>query len=191
MCRYRYPPFIQTYQNKPIDLVVSGPNFGKNSSNLYILASGTVGAAMEAVTHGVKAIALSYAFNSMDHDFNTLKEAAKISVKLIKKLYDELNHHPEIDLFSINIPLVDSLKLGQTKIEYAPILQNQWGSIYTPRDTLNDKGQIQFDWTPDFKRVYKDGLIDHNHTDSRVLLNEGYKRHSFKSCISAVVNFVG
>lgn len=178
-------------KNKPIDLVVSGPNFGKNSSNLYILASGTVGAAMEAVTHGVKAIALSYAFNSMDHDFNTLKEAAKISVKLIKKLYDELNHHPEIDLFSINIPLVDSLKLGQTKIEYAPILQNQWGSIYTPRDTLNDKGQIQFDWTPDFKRVYKDGLIDHNHTDSRVLLNEGISVTPLKAAFQLLSTLSG
>ena len=178
-------------KHKPIDLVVSGPNFGKNSSNLYILASGTVGAAMEAVTHGVKAIALSYAFNSMDHDFNTLKEAAKISVKLIKKLYNELNNHPEIDLFSVNIPLVDSLKLGQTKIEYAPIMQNQWGSIYTQKDTLNDKGQIQFDWTPDFKRVYKDGLIDHNHTDSRVLLDEGISVTPLKAAFQLLSTLSG
>ncbi|KAI5970076.1 PBY1 [Candida margitis] len=178
-------------KNKPIDLVVSGPNFGKNSSNLYILASGTVGAAMEAVTHGVKAIALSYAFNSMDHDFNTLKEAAKISVKLIKKLYTELNQHPEIDLFSINIPLVDSLKLGQTKIEYAPIFQNQWESIYTTRDTLNDKGQIQFDWTPDFKRVYKDGLIDHNRTDSRILLEEGISVTPLKAAFQSLSTLSG
>lgn len=178
-------------KNKPIDLVVSGPNFGKNSSNLYILASGTVGAAMEAVTHGIKAIALSYAFNSMDHDFNTLKEAAKISVKLIEKLYLELKHHPEIDLFSINIPLVDSLRLGHTRIEYAPILQNQWGSIYTPRDALNDKGQIQFDWTPDFKRVYKDGLIDHNHTDSRVLLKEGISVTPLKAAFEQLSTLTG
>ncbi|KAI5959322.1 PBY1 [Candida theae] len=178
-------------KHKPIDLVISGPNFGKNSSNLYILTSGTVGAAMEAVTHGVRAIALSYAFNSMDHDFNTLKEAAKISVKLIKKLYTELTHHPEIDLFSINIPLVDSLKLGQTKIEYAPILQNQWGSIYTPQETLNDKRQIQFDWTPDFKRVYKDGLIDHNHTDSRVLLKEGISVTPLKAAFQELQTLSG
>lgn len=160
-------------KNKPVDLVISGPNFGKNSSNLYILASGTVGAAMEAVTHGVKSIALSYAFNNLDHDYYILKEAAKISVKLIKKLYQQLQSSSNIDLFSINIPLVDSLNLESTKIYYAPILQNHWESIYTPLLETNEKGQLQFSWTPDFKKVYKDGLADKNHTDSRVLLEEG------------------
>ncbi|KAG7665198.1 PBY1 [[Candida] subhashii] len=160
-------------KNKPVDLVISGPNFGKNSSNLYILASGTVGAAMEAVTHGVKAIALSYAFNNMDHDYWILKEAAKISVKLIEKLYLELKKNEEIDMFSINVPLVDSLKLGRTKIHYAPIFKNTWRSIYSPLPEPNHKGQLEFSWTPDFKQVYKDGLEDFSHSDSRVLLDEG------------------
>lgn len=160
-------------KQKPIDLVISGPNFGKNSSNLYILASGTVGAAMEAVTHGIKSIALSYAFNNLDHDYYILKEAAKISVKLIEKLYIKLKESDEIDLFSINIPLVDSLNIKSTKISYAPILQNYWKSIYSPMDEPNEKGQSQFSWTPDFKQVYKDGIKDKNHTDSRVLLEEG------------------
>ena len=79
---------------------------------------------MEAVTHGIKSIALSYAFNNLDHDYYILKEAAKISVKLIKKLYQQIKNSSEIDLFSINIPLVDSLNLQSTKIFYAPILKN-------------------------------------------------------------------
>ncbi|RCK59399.1 putative tubulin--tyrosine ligase PBY1 [Candida viswanathii] len=160
-------------KEKPVDLVISGPNFGKNSSNLYILASGTVGAAMEAVTHGIKAIALSYAFNNLDHDYYILKEAAKISVKLIAKLYKELQRSEEVDLFSVNIPLVDSLDIKTTKISYAPILQNYWKSIYSPLGEPNEKGQLQFSWTPDFKKVYKDGMNDLEHTDSRVLLEEG------------------
>lgn len=157
----------------PVDLVISGPNFGKNSSNLYILASGTVGAAMEAVTHGVKAIALSYAFNNLDHDFDILKEAAKLSVKLIDKLYPELKNNEDVDLYSVNVPLIPSLKAGQTRIHYAPILLNYWNSIYTPMLEKNKDGQTQFAWTPDFKKVYKDGLEDTDHTDSRVLLDEG------------------
>ncbi|KAG7193692.1 uncharacterized protein KQ657_000379 [Scheffersomyces spartinae] len=160
-------------QKGPIDLVISGPNFGKNSSNLYILASGTVGAAMEAVTHGVKAIALSYAFNNLDHDFDTLKEAAKISVKLIAKLYPDLKDNEDVDLYSVNVPLIPSLKAGKTRIHYAPILLNYWNSIYTPMLEKNEGGQTQFAWTPDFKKVYKDGLEDTEHTDSRVLLDEG------------------
>lgn len=162
---------IHHIKDTPIDLVVSGPNFGKNSLNLYILTSGTVGAAMEAVTHGVKSIALSYAFNSLEHKYAVLKEAAKISVKLIAKLYKQLQTEAQVDLFSVNIPLVDSLKLGQTRIHYAPILQNLWNSIYAPN--VDESGRKQFTWNPDFKKVYKDGLLDNSHTDSRVLLNEG------------------
>lgn len=162
---------IHHINDTPIDLVVSGPNFGKNSLNLYILTSGTVGAAMEAVTHGVKAVALSYAFNSLEHNHDILKEAAKILVKLIAKLYRQLQVQPQVDLFSVNIPLVDSLKLGKTLVHYAPILQNLWNSIYSP--DVDDSGRKRFLWSPDFKKVYKDGLLDTSHTDSRVLLNEG------------------
>lgn len=160
-------------KNKPIDLVLSGPNFGKNSSNLYIMTSGTVGAAIEAVTHGVPAIAMSYSFNNLDHDYDILKEAAKISVRLVRDLYQELKVNDKIDLFSINIPLVESLKLGTTKVKYAPILRNSWKSIYSPAPELNELGQQQFVWNPDFKSVYKHGLQDFTHTDSRILLEEG------------------
>lgn len=160
-------------KEKPIDLVLSGPNLGKNSSNLYILASGTVGAAMEAVTHGIKSIALSYAFINSDHDYDILKEAAKISVKLIKKLYNQLQEQKDVDLYSINVPLIESLKLGRTSIHYTPILENYWASIYSKASEVNELGQEQFHWNPDFKKVYKDGLTDYRHTDSRVLLDEG------------------
>ncbi|KAK6454811.1 tubulin-tyrosine ligase family-domain-containing protein [Scheffersomyces xylosifermentans] len=170
----------------PIDLVVSGPNFGKNSSNLYILTSGTVGAAMEAVTHGVKSIAVSYAFNNLNHDYHILKEAAKISVKLIKKLYGQLQNQDNIDIFSVNVPLIPSLELGKTKIQYAPVLKNYWNSIYAPAEDLNEHGQQQFTWNPDFKKVYKDGLNDFNHTDSRVLLNEGISVTPLKASFNIV-----
>lgn len=174
------------YLNKghaPIDLVISGPNFGKNSSNLYILSSGTVGAALESCTHGIKAIALSYEFRSLVHNFKNLKEAAKLSVKLIEKLYKEWDN--EVNLYSINIPLIDSLKFGETKIMYAPIMNNQWNSIYEP--TINEEtGEKQFKWNPDFKKVYKDGLKDFNHTDNRVLLDSGISVTPLKSTFSVV-----
>ncbi|KAL6451913.1 PBY1 Probable tubulin--tyrosine ligase PBY1 [Candida maltosa Xu316] len=147
---------------------------------------------MEAVTHGVKAIALSYAFNNLDHDYNILKEAAKISVKLITKLYrDQLKDSQDIDLFSINVPLVDSLCLETTEIHYAPILENYWKSIYTPLPEPNEKGQLQFSWTPDFKKVYKDGLKDDSHTDSRVLLDEGISVTPLKAAFRFIEPLIG
>lgn len=168
--------------DKPIDLVISGPNFGKNSSNLYILSSGTVGASLESCTHGIKSIALSYEFFNLNHDFKILKEAAKISVKLISKLIK--NWDKNVDLYSINIPLLESLNLNQTKIKYAPILQNTWNSIYEP--TTNENGELKFSWNPDFKKVYKDGLDNFDHSDNRVLLDKGISVTPLKSSFSLV-----
>lgn len=151
----------------PVDLVISGPNFGKNAGNIYILASGTVGAAMEAATHGYKSIALSYEFRSLTHDFHTLKEAGRISVALVQYLYKQLCQNPNIDLFSVNVPLIQSLKFGTTKIHYTPVLKNQWGSIYEAR------GAGKYAWLPNFKQVYEQGKLDTSHSDSRVLHDDG------------------
>ncbi|KAM9923877.1 hypothetical protein OXX80_011387 [Metschnikowia pulcherrima] len=165
---------------EPVDLVISGPNFGKNSGDLYILASGTVGAAMEAATHGTKAIALSYEFRSLVHDHDVIKEASKISVRLVKHLYRQLKAQDQIDLFSVNVPLVPSLKLGVSKIHYAPILSNKWASIYS------HLGDGKYAWTPDFQRVWDESLKDYTHTDSRVLHDDGISVTPLQATFKAV-----
>ncbi|PVH16130.1 5'/3'-nucleotidase SurE [Candidozyma duobushaemuli] len=163
-----------TSHDEPIDLVISGPNYGKNSGNLYILGSGTVGAAMEAVTHGAKAIALSYEFRSQAKDHNQLKEAAKLSLKIARKLHENLTKNFEVDLYSVNIPLVPSLDTNNTSVMYAPIQNNSWKSIYA------SLGNGRFGWAPDFKQVYKDGLVDAKHSDNRVLLNDNVSAYSIE-----------
>jgi tubulin--tyrosine ligase len=45
---------------QPFDLVISGPNFGRNTGTTFSLSSGTVGAALAASLSGVKGISLSY-----------------------------------------------------------------------------------------------------------------------------------
>ena len=51
----------------PVELVISGPNYGRNSTSLFSLSSGTIGGAMEAAVCAKKSIALSFAFYSRDH----------------------------------------------------------------------------------------------------------------------------
>ncbi|QWU89196.1 hypothetical protein CA3LBN_003519 [Candidozyma haemuli] len=174
-----------TSHDEPIDLVISGPNYGKNSGNLYILGSGTVGAAMEAVTHGAKAIALSYEFRSQAKDHNQLKEAAKLSLKIARKLHENLTKNFEVDLYSVNIPLVPSLDTNNTSVMYAPIQNNSWKSIYA------SLGNGRFGWAPDFKQVYKDGLVDAKHSDNRVLLNDNVSVTPLKAAFQAVEPLVG
>lgn len=108
----------------PVDLVISGPNYGRNSTALFSLSSGTIGGAMEAASNRKKAIALSYAFYSRDHDPTIIAGASRLSVKLIEHLYN--NWGENVDLYAINMPLVEGVE--HNKIMYTDTLQNYWSS---------------------------------------------------------------
>ncbi|ORY09957.1 survival protein sure-like phosphatase/nucleotidase [Clohesyomyces aquaticus] len=108
----------------PIDLVVSGPNYGRNSTAVFSLSSGTIGGAMEAAVCGVKSIALSFAFFDRNHDPEIITNASLLSVKLIEHLYKTWDK--DTHLYSVNVPLVENV-LGR-KILYTNMLQNAWRS---------------------------------------------------------------
>lgn len=112
------------FQDKgPIDLVVSGPNYGRNSTAVFSLSSGTVGGALEAAVCKKKAIALSYAFNSRNHDPDIIAGASKLSVRLIEHLYK--NWGENVDLYTVNVPLIEGVE--DKKVLWTKMLQNYWG----------------------------------------------------------------
>ncbi|EUC48859.1 hypothetical protein COCMIDRAFT_2314 [Bipolaris oryzae ATCC 44560] len=108
----------------PIDLVVSGPNYGRNSTAIFSLSSGTIGGAMEAAVCGMKSIALSYAFFDRNHDANIISGASELSAKLIQYLWD--NWDKNTHLYSVNVPLVENV--GERKVLWTNMLQNTWKS---------------------------------------------------------------
>lgn len=118
----------------PIDLVVSGPNYGRNSTALFALSSGTIGGAMEAAVCGKKSIALSYAFSSRNHDPVVIAEASRHSVKLIEHLHQ--NWDEGVDLYTINVPLEPGV--SENKILYTNMLDNRWtsGGCFEPIDAM-------------------------------------------------------
>jgi tubulin--tyrosine ligase len=120
----------------PIDLVVSGPNYGRNSTAVFSLSSGTIGGAMEAAVCGVKSIALSYAFFDRNHDARIITGASDLSAKLIQYLWD--NWDPATHLYTVNVPLVDDV--GNRKILWTNMLQNKWrsGSCFQVVDAAAD-----------------------------------------------------
>ncbi|KAL8871448.1 MAG: hypothetical protein Q9174_002721 [Haloplaca sp. 1 TL-2023] len=164
----------------PVDLVVSGPNYGRNTTSLFSLSSGTIGGALEAAVCRKRAIALSYAFFSRDHDPNIIAGASRMSVKLIEHLMK--NWDEGVDLYSVNVPLIEGVE-GK-KVMYTYALQNYWksGSSFTVVDAEEDedpeekeaeirrqeeKGEAEdpgesttrhkhrhFKWTPKFTDVY-------------------------------------
>ena len=143
------------------DLVISGPNVGRNSSAAYITSSATVGAAMESVITGdTKAIAVSWAYYDGRKivPSKLMKMASMRTTQIIAHLID--NWDNETDIYSINIPLVDELS-NLTKIFYAPIWENRWTAIFNGphiREPIKgsviedgrDNESISFNWSPDF-----------------------------------------
>ncbi|KAK7188083.1 sure-like protein [Paraphaeosphaeria sporulosa] len=127
----------------PIDLVVSGPNYGRNSTAVFSLSSGTIGGAMEAAVCGYKSIALSYAFFDRNHDAAIISGASELSARLIQHLFD--NWNPDTHLYSVNVPLVENV--GEKKILYTNMLQNAWksGSCFQPIEVPSESDESASD----------------------------------------------
>jgi len=90
------------------DLVVSGINIGENISSDSVTTSGTVGAALEAATQGIPAIAISlqvpdiekFEFFSASFDFSSAKKVLKSYVETVLKN----GFPPGVDILNVNIP---------------------------------------------------------------------------------------
>ncbi|KAK5132240.1 hypothetical protein LTR04_004867, partial [Oleoguttula sp. CCFEE 6159] len=106
----------------PVALVLSGPNYGRNTTALFALSSGTLGGALEGAVCGVPAIALSYAFFDRNHDADVIAEASRLSVRVAEWL---AGHWGEgVGLYSVNVPLVRGVE-GR-KVCWTRVLQNAW-----------------------------------------------------------------
>lgn len=134
----------------PIDLVVSGPNYGRNSTAVFSLSSGTIGGAMEAAVCGAKSIALSYAFFDRNHDASIITGASELSAKLIHYLYQ--NWDPNTHLYTVNVPLVEGV--GERKILWTNMLQNRWtsGSCFQVVDVPPDADSSPEDTEKEIRR---------------------------------------
>ncbi|KAL8862030.1 MAG: hypothetical protein Q9178_001485 [Gyalolechia marmorata] len=121
----------------PVDLVVSGPNYGRNTTSLFSLSSGTIGGALEAAVCKKRAIALSYAFFSRNHDPDIIAGASRMSVKLVEHL---MRHWDDgVDLYSVNVPVIQGIE-GK-KVLYTYALQNYWqsGSSFTEIEAKDEE----------------------------------------------------
>lgn len=186
------------YQKKkpPVDVVISGPNVGRNSTALYMMSSGTVGAAMEGALLGKKSIALSYSYITRDVKPESLVSASEISIKLIKHLIQ--NWSADADLYAVNIPTKDGLSLANTKIFYAPVLENRWKTVYEPLpyeygDIVDESTsrEVQFKWNPDFDSVHHDVRESGIVSDGSVIENGNISVTPLKAVFKQVAPVTG
>ncbi|KAK1149383.1 putative tubulin--tyrosine ligase pby1 [Aspergillus melleus] len=120
----------------PFDLVISGPNHGRNASTIYNLSSGTVGGALEAATCGKRAIAIS--FGSKDpQPADTITAASRLAVKLV----DHLSRHwdERVELYNLNIPMRADVETRP--IQYTRALPYYWarGYLYAEEEPAQEK----------------------------------------------------
>ncbi|KIY52757.1 sure-like protein [Fistulina hepatica ATCC 64428] len=123
-----------------IDLVISGPNLGRNTSSAFALSSGTVGAAMSGALSHTRAIALSYGTVVHPVQKEYYNPAHVVSLKIIKHLVENwgvdeggLRVSGEVDLYNINVPMVPGLLSNEgLKVYWTSIWRNSYGRLFKP-----------------------------------------------------------
>lgn len=156
---------------------------------------------MEAAVCQKKAIALSFAFYSRNHDPELIAGACRHSHKLIEHLY--ANWNSDVDLYSCNVPVIADVETHKTVFTHA--LQNYWTSgssfeeveateenedpetreqeIRESGETSSPKGQPtrhkhrHFKWAPKFGDVQKSIEASPPGNDGWAL-HQGYSRYS-------------
>jgi len=127
-----------------LDLVVSGINYGENVG-LGITISGTVGAAMEAASMGIPALAISlqtepqyHLSHSEDIDFSTAGYFTAYFARLIlKKKFPQ-----EVDLIKVEVP---SHATPKTEWQMARLSRSRYyDPVPTKRDSWEQPGPIAY-----------------------------------------------
>lgn len=110
----------------PIDLVIAGPNLGRNTGRSFVLSSGTIAAATESSYQSIKSIALSFGFKGMNTwNQQDVDNASYIALRTIDHLYN--NWPLNIDLFNINI-IVGQQLTGEIWKTY--LFNDTYGGLY-------------------------------------------------------------
>ncbi|MCX6668296.1 MAG: 5'/3'-nucleotidase SurE [Methanothrix sp.] len=93
------------------DLVVSGINVGENISSDAVTTSGTIGAALEAASYGIPAIAASIQAIDQGDKFDMHhgeKHSFEVATKILRRVATRVLEHglPEgVDVLNLNVPV--------------------------------------------------------------------------------------
>ncbi|TFY71797.1 hypothetical protein EVG20_g1208 [Dentipellis fragilis] len=120
-----------------IDLVLSGPNLGRNTSAAFALSSGTIGAALSSALSGTRSIALSYGTVVRPTPIAWFEPAHTLSLRIIRYLWSNWGkdegglRNSEVDLYNVNIPMIAGLLDDEgLQICWTTIWRNAYGSLF-------------------------------------------------------------
>ncbi|OCF36724.1 5'/3'-nucleotidase SurE [Kwoniella heveanensis CBS 569] len=142
-----------------IDLVISGPNHGRNSSTAFALSSGTLGAALAGALSvpvpgpsspsssssavslhedHMPCIAVSYGVVTRPVSDKTQDLATEAAVEVCAKLFNDWGYDHDhvlgrhlVQIYSVNIPLVeDALVRAERKTCWTNMWRNTYGGLF-------------------------------------------------------------
>ncbi|KAI0757010.1 sure-like protein [Daedaleopsis nitida] len=120
-----------------IDLLISGPNLGRNSSAAFALSSGTIGAALSSALSKVRSIALSYGTVVHPTPATFHEPAHQLGARIIGHLWENWGlddgglRQGEVDLYNVNIPMIDGLlREPGLPICWTRIWRNSYGRLF-------------------------------------------------------------
>jgi tubulin---tyrosine ligase len=141
-----------------IDLVLSGPNYGRNTSGesrcvtyhklrlirtaAFCLSSGTLGASLSGALSLVRSIAVSYGTMKTAVTPEMHTPAHKLVTQIVDHLVSNWDKDPqglrpsgEVDLYSINVPMIDALhESGSLPVWYTNVWRNSYGRLFKAHD---------------------------------------------------------
>jgi 5'/3'-nucleotidase SurE len=120
-----------------IDLVISGPNLGRNSSAAFAMSSGTIGAAMSSALSQIRSVAISYS-TVLHPTPNELFEPADIlSGRIIEYLWNNWGkdvggmRNGEIDMYNVNVPMImELLNPEGIDVHWTHMWRNSYGQLF-------------------------------------------------------------
>ncbi|KAJ5691039.1 Acid phosphatase [Penicillium malachiteum] len=153
----------------PIDLVISGPNHGRNASTIYNLSSGTVGGALEAVFCGKRGIAISFGSKDPQPD-DTIQAAARLAVRVVLHLHTVWDER--VELYNINVPMC-------LDVESRPVLYTRTLPYYWSRGCLYAEAEVHSTPKSKLTNGVPNGVngVDHEHADVNGVLTNGSSEH--------------
>ncbi|KAF9241362.1 sure-like protein [Melanogaster broomeanus] len=120
-----------------IDLVISGPNFGRNTSAAFSLSSGTIGAAMDGALSRTRAIALSYGNVLHPTPVELYDHAYRLSTSIVEYLWSNWGkdaggtREGEVDLYNVNLPMIHKLaEPGGVQVYWTRMWRNSYSRLF-------------------------------------------------------------
>lgn len=151
---------------RPVDLVVSGINFGENIGE-GITTSGTVGAALEAASFAVPALAVSLQTDPQhyfNHDALLDFTVAAHFVDIVVRALLANGLPPGADLLKLDVPAGATI---ETPIRWTRLSRDRYFyPVPTPRRHLNDPAPLSFEHRADAFKLEADSdvravVLDH------------------------------